>query len=1084
MKKLFLLLLTVVLTTVAAVAQSRTVTGTVVFEGDGEPLAGATVMPVGGGQGTATNIDGEFSLNVPANVTHIHVSFVGMITLNVKIDFTKPMRIELANHDNTLDEVMVVAYGTATRSSFTGSASVVNAKEIEGVQVTNPVEALKGKVSGVQINTASGAPGNSTANIRIRGISSINAGNDPLIVLDGVPFAGNLDNISTQDIESMTVLKDAASNALYGARGANGVILITTKKGQQGQARVTVDAKWGSNSRAIADYDVISDPMQYMEAYGRQIGNYLTNPNGQFKMTEAQALGYVNQAFFSDLKNVPTAAGGALGLSASLGYNVFNIPAGQGVLIDGYKFNPAVTIGNKVAYNGMEYFLTPDNWAEAAYQNALRQEYNVNISQGNERGSFYLSASYLDNDGITINSGYKRFTGRLSADYQAKTWLKVGGNMSYTNYNSKFNGNDGNSGSSGNIFYVNNQMAPIYPLYVRDASGKIMTDEYGNTMYDYGDGMNAGMLRPIFSGANPISANTLDVSKYNGNALTASGFAEIRFLKDFKFTTNNSVNLYDQRQTSVTNPYYGQYKTNNGTVYKYSTRRMDYTFQQLLSWSHLFGKHNVNILVGHENYWNNYDYLMASRSNMLLPDNEELEGAINDGSSSSYRNEYNNEGWFGRVNYDFDSKYFVSASLRRDASSRFDPEHRWGTFWSASAAWLINKEAFFDAPWVDQLKLKLSYGEQGNDNIGNFRYTDTYTIVNSGGVPSAQPNTLGNRNISWEKGGNLNYGIDFSIFNERLSGTIEGFYRKTTDMLFSFPLPPSYGYTSFYDNIGDMTNNGLEIDLRGDIIRTRNLVWSVNANITWYKNKVTRLPDEHKTMTVDGVDGYSSGNYFYGEGEPLYTWRIKRWAGVNPETGAARWWKNVTDDKGNVTGQEMTETYSEGDFYLCGTALPSAYGGFGTSLNAYGFDLSLDFTYQLGGKVYDNTYASLMSPANASSKGYAMHKDLLNGWSSTNKGSGIPYVEFDDRYSASTSDRFLTSAAYLALQNINFGYTLPSKVTRKVQIDRLRFYFAAENVAVWSKRKGLDPRQSLSGSISNSYYAPIRTLSGGVNITF
>ncbi len=333
----------------------------------------------------------------------------------------------------------------------------------------------------------------------------------------------------------------------------------------------------------------------------------------------------------------------------------------------------------------------------------------MNISQGNERGSFYLSASYLDNDGITINSGYKRFTGRLSADYQAKTWLKVGGNMSYTNYNSKFNGNDGNSVSSGNIFYVNNQMAPIYPLYVRDASGKIMTDEYGNTMYDYGDGMNAGMLRPIFSGANPISANTLDVSKYNGNALTASGFAEIRFLKDFKFTTNNSVNLYDQRQTSVTNPYYGQYKTNNGTVYKYSTRRMDYTFQQLLSWSHLFGKHNVNILVGHENYWNNYDYLMASRSNMLLPDNEELEGAINDGSSSSYRNEYNNEGWFGRVNYDFDSKYFVSASLRRDASSRFDPEHRWGTFWSASAAWLINKEAFFDAPWVDQLKLKLSY---------------------------------------------------------------------------------------------------------------------------------------------------------------------------------------------------------------------------------------------------------------------------------------------------------------------------------------------------------------------------------------
>ncbi len=361
---------------------------------------------------------------------------------------------------------------------------------------------------------------------------------------------------------------------------------------------------------------------------------------------------------------------------------------------------------------------------------------------------------------------------------------------------------------------------------------------------------------------------------------------------------------------------------------------------------------------------------MASRSNMLLPDNEELEGAINDGSSSSYRNEYNNEGLVWPRELRLRLEIFRERLAPPRCFVALRSRAPLGYLLVGIGRMAHQQGSILRRSWVDQLKLKLSYGEQGNDNIGNFRYTDTYTIVNSGGVPSAQPNTLGNRNISWEKGGNLNYGIDFSIFNERLSGTIEGFYRKTTDMLFSFP-SPSYGYTQL---LRQYRRHDQQRSLKSTSAATSSApATSCGASTPtspWYKNKVTRLPDERKTMTVDGVDGYSSGNYFYGEGEPLYTWRIKRWAGVNPETGAARWWKNVTDDKGNVTGQEMTETYSEGDFYLCGTALPiSAYGGFGTSLNAYGFDLSLDFTYQLGGKVYDNTYASLMSPANASSKG-------------------------------------------------------------------------------------------------------------------
>ncbi|MDE6090398.1 MAG: SusC/RagA family TonB-linked outer membrane protein, partial [Duncaniella sp.] len=968
---------------------------------------------------------------------------------------------------NMLDEVITVAYGTAKRSAFTGSASVLDASQIEAVQVTNPVDALKGKVSGVQINSQSGAPGNSTPTVRIRGISSINAGNSPLIVLDGTPYDGGLDNISTQDIETMTVLKDAASNALYGARGANGVILITTKKGKSGDARVTLDAKWGQNSRAISDYDVITSPAQYYETFGRALGNYAATVGGY---DEAKALAYANQ-----------------NLIRQLGYNVYSLPEGENMLVDGYKLNPNATLGNLyTAASGEQFLMLPDSWADAAYKNSLRQEYNLSVSQGTDRGSFYASASYLNNEGITINSGYERFTGRLSADLQAKKWLKIGSNFSYTHYESKFNGDDGESSSSGNVFTVNNVLAPIYPLYVRDPQGNIMKDSNNNTIYDYGDGMGMGLpSRPVFSQANPLSQNTLDVSKYNGNAVTATGYAEIRFLRDFKFTSNNTVNMYEQRRTGVTNPFYGQYASSNGIVNKYSTRRIDYTYQQLLNYAREFGAHNLNVLLGHETYWNRYSYLYASRSNMLLPGNEELDGAVLEGGSSSYEEEYNNEGWFGRVNYDYDSKYFGSVSLRRDASSRFDPDHRWGTFWSASAAWIINKESFFNAPWVDMLKIKASYGEQGNDNIGNFRYTDTYTIVNAGGHPAAIPNTLGNKNISWEKGGNLNYGVDFALFNERLTGTVEGFYRKTSDMLFSFPLPPSYGYTSYYDNIGDMTNTGFEIDLHGDIIRTRDITWSMNFNLTYYKNKITRLPEERKTMTVDGVDGYSSGSYFYGEGESLYTYRVKRFAGVDKETGSSLWYYNVKDEKGNPTGElKTTSVYGNGDFYLCGTALPDVYGGFGTSVNAYGFDLSIDFNYQLGGQVYDGTYANLMASPYSSRRGYAMHKDLLSSWTPENKNSNIPYMMYSDQYVASTSDRFLTSASYLALQNINFGYTVPTNLTKKMDVERIRFYLSCDNVALWSKRKGLDPRQSITGSVTNAYYAPIRTISGGINISF
>lgn len=858
-------------------AQIAKVTGNVTSSEDGLPIVGASVLVKGTTMGTVTDIDGNFILtNVPSSAKTLQISFIGMRT--EEVDIKKVINVVLHSDTEVLDEVMVVAYGTAKKSSFTGSAAVVNSEDIAKIQTSNAAQALTGKVSGVQLTTASGQPGTTTPTIRIRGISSINAGNQPLVILDGAPYDGDLNNINTQDIESMTVLKDAASNALYGARGANGVIMITTKKGKSGSARVTLDAKWGSNSRASRDYNYIKDPAQYYETYFKSLQNYLINEQSY---SPAQAYIIAN--------NEMTGTG-----DYGLGYNVYTVPEGQYLIGTNGKLNPNATLGRVVDYKGQSYMLTPDNWLEEAYKTSLRQEYNLSVSGGTDKSSFYASVNYLDNEGITVNSDYSRLTSRLKADFQVNSWLKVGANMAYAHFDSNSLGQDGSSTSSANIFAQATQVAPIYPLYMRDGNGQIMIDGNGYQRYDYGDGTNGGGKRPFLSGSNAYSANMLDVNNSEGNAINASGFVEVRFLKDFKFTWNSGVNVDETRSTGVTNPYYGQYASSNGIASKAHSRTLSYNHQQLLNYQKTIGNHNLAIMLGHEYYRNNYYYLYASKSGMFDPSNSELIGAITENGSDSYTTEYNTEGYFSRVQYDYAEKFFLSGSYRRDASSRFHPDHRWGNFWSAGGAWIISKEDFFDVKNVELLKLKASYGSQGNDNIGDYRYMNTYNIVNSSGNPAAVPNTMGNKNITWETNGNFNAGVEFELFKGRIIGSVEYFYRKTSDMLFSFPLPPSFGYTSYYSNVGDMRNQGVEAEFTFNLIRNKDFNWDLSLNLTHYKNKITYLSDQSKTMEVDGVKGFSSGNMFFGEGISLYTFRMKKFAGVD-ENGESLFYRNVTD---------------------------------------------------------------------------------------------------------------------------------------------------------------------------------------------
>ena len=1099
MKKRLSLMLLCMVATIAAWAQT-VITGTVVSASDGEPLIGASVKVKGTNKGAVTDLNGKFKISTEAGKTLVF-SYIAMET--VERPAKNGMYVEMRSLEEEMDEVMVIAYGTQKRSSFTGSAAVVDSKELSKVQATNFADALKGKASGVQITTASGQPG-STPTIRIRGFNSLNAGMDPLIVVDGVPFEGSLNDINPQDIESVVVQKDAASSALYGARGGNGVIMVTTKTAKKGQdAKITFDAKWGSNMKGGKNYNRITNPAAYYEAYYQKLKNYamattVTGAANGMGLDEVAAWKWANENLID-------------GSEFGLRYNVYTQPEGQYLIgMDG-KLNPSATLGRiVVGADGKEYYITPDNWEDEIYHNGLRQEYNLGVSGATDRSTFYASANYLNNQGITYNSNYERFTGRIKADYQAKKWFRLTADMNYTHSESNSVDNEGDTGSSGNMFALQN-IAPIYPVFYRDAAGNIMwNSEAGIKAYDYGDITNLGLVRPYLNQSNPISDLLVNTSNSEGNRFRGVGTADIYLPYGFTFTSTNSVYVYENRGTSVTNPYFGQYKSSKGIVGKSHSRQFDLTFAQRLNWHQTYGKHDIEVMLGHEFFRNRNYYLSGSKSNMSSQGNKELDGAIVVQSTGSYQSEYNTESWMGRAMYNYADRYFAYASVMRQASSAFHPDHRWGTFWSASAGWMLSKENWFKAKWVNELKLKASYGENGNDQgmRYSYYYTNRYGISNSNGNIALTPSTTkGNEELTWEKNSKFNAGVDFSLFNGRLSGSAEYYNNRTVDMLATIPYPPTLGYTSALANVGNMSNQGFELDLRGDAIRTKDFTWSLYANISTNQNKITMLHEDRKTQEYDGYFGYSSGSYYYTEGLSRYTYFGNKYAGVyNEETygltgdteynpakgGLAMYYKNVykTDADGNVMKDEKgakmvdkiiaTTTYSESDQYVCQDMLAKAFGGFGTNFQFKGFDLSVDFQYQIGGYFYDSEYQSLM----AGSAGYGIHVDALNAWTPNNANSNIPRFQASYTGMTSSSDRWLTDASYLTLGNITFGYTFDKKLLKKMHLENLRLYFVADNIYTWSKRDGLDPRQSLTGGANGQMYSPIRTFSGGINITF
>lgn len=1081
MKKLFLLMTTVLLVTVCAIAQTKVVSGTVVYAGDDEPLPGATILPVGGGQGCSTDLDGKFTLTVPASVTKLRVSYIGMIeqTVNAGQDIV----VKLDNSENNLDEVMVVAYGTAKKSAYTGSASVVKADQIEARQVTNAVNALAGTVAGAQIVTTNGQPG-SSPNVYIRGVGSLSTAAQPLYVVDGMPFDGDIASLNTADIESMTVLKDAAAAALYGARGANGVILITTKKGRSGDAVVTVDAKWGGNSREVGSYDVIKDPALYTEmAYQALRNGYLFHQGYDAATSHSKANADLYSAF-------------------GKGYQVWNVPAGQQMIGTNGKLNPNATLGYATDRN----YYVPDDWAKETFRTGLRQEYNVSISGGTDRFNFYGSFGYLGDEGIVDGSNYNRISGRISADYQAKKWLKLGTTIGYNHVKSGWpSGQEGDGGTANNAFQVCNNIAPIYPIYVRNADGSLMRDSRtGRPIYDLGDGKYAvGTSRNYMSGGNPASAFIENPSDMLMDILQAKWYATVTPITNLDITGTVGYFLDNTRSHDIMSPYYNSSTIveRGGAAAQAFSRLRGLNLQALATYRRTFADiHHADFLLGYESYDRNSESLSATGYTLYDPSSWAISNTLdNELRSVSGGNSvnYTTRGILGRINYDYDSRYFASFSYRRDASSRFAPDKRWGNFFSVSAAWDIAKENFIkSAAWVDLLKLKASFGQQGNDNIGRwYAYLDTYTIT---GETSWSDGTLyqkGNPDLTWETSNALNVGVDFSFFQGKVSGTVEYFQRQTSDMLYNKPTAPSLGYTSYPMNVGSLRNYGFEVELNYRPIANRHITWDLNFNGTFIKNKILKLtPDAHGKLI--------RGLTIWKEGESAYQYYMPEYAGVDPENGEPLWWTRdpltdangveLKDAEGNTLyGEEYkTNNYDSANANNrkeTGNLLPTFYGGFGTNLKFYGFDFGIQFGFQLGGRTLDSGYGTVMHPGTTSSLGTNFHTDMLNAWTPENRNTDIPKLDTQALYNIGEKDSSfkLISSNYLSINNITFGYTLPAKWTNKIGIASVRLYGAADNVALFSKRKGLDPRMG-SFTMADQYaaYSVIRTISGGIKVVF
>ncbi|WP_025764416.1 SusC/RagA family TonB-linked outer membrane protein [Dyadobacter tibetensis] len=1025
----------------------KNVEGVITSSEDGSPLPGVSILEKGTGNGTTTDLNGKYILKVGDKDATLVASFIGFLTKEVLVGNRSKINFALEQDIKMMNEVLVVGYGSVNKTTHVGASSQINALDIERRPNSNAINSLIGAAPGIQATMPNGAPG-STPAIRIRGFGSISNSNTALYVVDGVPYSGNISNLNPDDIESISVLKDAATTAIYGSRGANGVIMITTKGGKSGKGSFSISASGGVISRGLPEYERVN-AQQYYPLMWETYRNTLSYGTAKIPLDVASSIASGLTSTYAG-KNYS-------GISDLLVYNPFNVPNNQIVDVNG-NLNPNAQL------------LYPDDldWAKAIQKGGQsRQNYLMSFDGGSEKTTFFGSLGYTNEQGYLLKSDFRRFTGRVNVKTQATKWLSTGLNLSGV-YSLSNQDNTSGSSSFVNPFLTSRGIGPIYPVYAHDpTTGAYILDENGDRKYDIGE------KRPYNIARHPIMENELS-SRYNvQTSLGARTFATVNILPSLKATTNLSFDIQDRNLRRFDNPIIGD-GSPAGRAYHYLYRTTSYTWNQLLEFDKSFGKHHLNVLGGHENYAYKYNELAGGRSGQIVDGVTELPNFATVLTLSSVEDNHTIESYFSRASYDFDKKYIISASLRRDGNSRFFKDVRWANFWSVGGAYNIEREKFFNVNWVDLLKVRTSYGVVGSDGLTDsdgyslyYPYQALYTLGrNNDAEPGFTQFSIANNELTWETAKNFDLGLDFSLLQGRISGALEYYNRKTDGLIFSVPLALNNGGTTsggfkVATNIGNLYNKGFELQLTGDIIRSGNFTYSATLNATTIKNRITKMPPTQQ-LIVDGTKAYS-------EGHSIYDFYLRNFYGVDAETGTALYRTNIETGNTRIIGADtLTTVISEANYRYTGhSALPKVYGSMNHNLNYGNFTLSFLFTYRMGGKVYDSGYAGLMHGGNY---GSAMHVDALNRWQKPGDITDVPRFDAGNvTNQTGGSDRYLTNASYLQFNNISLNYRVPTDLLSRIGAKEANIYVTGENLGLFSARKGMDVAGSFNGTVSNSY---------------
>lgn len=998
--KLFFTMLAVLVSS-AAFAQNQRVTGTVYDSVTGETIPSAAVQVKGSQTSYAmTDEKGAFSIMAPANGSLV-VSCLGYVTNEVAINGKISVDVAMEADKHLLDDAIVVAYGTVSREANTGAVTSIKNEQLASAPATSVEKMLSGKMAGVTITSGSGQPG-STSTIRVRGISSINAGNEPLWVVDGIPVmaedfrqtsntgvggGSSTTFINPNDIESITILKDAAAASIYGSRAANGVILVTTKSGKAGKSKFTARVKFGAqqlindgNVRPLTGQELID----YRRVCAVNAGINPDDPSSQYYYP-------------------------------------------QTLLADGTT-----------------------NWYKELTRVGTLQEYEINATGGNDKASYYSSLSYHKNEGVFHGVDYQRFTARINADYKLNKWLKTGARMS-------FSYSDSNSGPMGDLYYANPIVAmwsilPWTPVY--NADGSYNTDI------------------PENSNKNPLQVAAYDTDNDKDYRTIGSLYLEARPIKQLTIKSNNSVEFVYVDTRSYQSP-----EANDGvaTLYSYWSKDLRLTTSNTITYEDKFGDHSLRILAGQEAMTDNYDYLGGKSPNVnpLIPYPSTSTAAEDQVYYSLSQQTLLSV--FGVLDYNYSNRYYLQASVRGDGSSLFGSKSKWGAFWSVGASWNINNEKWMKdtSYWLSTLKLRASYGVNGNNNIAPYRAYGIYSTVQYNGTIGMMPSRPENPELSWEKNKTWNVGLDLGFFDERLSVNFDFYNRLTTDMLLSKQVPYTTGFGSNFMNIGSLRNRGAEIQIEGVAVRNNGWYWSIGANVSFNRSLVLDLGDSEFLSVVDSrANSNDSTPLRIAKGHGLYTFYMRDWAGVNPSNGMPLWY----DEEG-----KMTSVASKACYVYKGSPEPKATGGFNTTLAWKGLSLSAFFEFVAGNTV--------IFSLNNDVDGYSMtgncSTNVLNYWKKPGDTGVQPKpVAGQPSQSYKYSTRHLQNGSYMRIKDITLSYNLPDKWMKACRMQGVRIYVSALNPYTFSNVKAMDPELGPLGYSMGASHSMVKSFVGGLEVSF